>query len=490
GNDSTAILQLAILESDVGPLGGPVKLAATAKNAAPIAGARWYFVPDSVGSIEGDTTPPAPVAALVPQSAVAAASELPAIQRIADTLWRLPSGEVVGPGIHFVREPVATETTALNASPTLPSGSARREVAPSSAALPQSINACDDQVSCGTRVDRPTGTFLVVARVNGQLLSASARLGAAGAGPTLSVTYTPAQQVRGDPVTCTAEVTPQMPYRMIEWKGEGSAGTEAHETVETVGADKAAGERSTWMGPAIVNTRVTATVQVSVNGQPQPLTASATYTVTPRVWPRLTLSGPLVPQVDVAHTEIAVYLPFFEVAGRDTSPEGALGITSVTPRYHISNVSEGPNTNWFYVTSPVTVTDFAIYTSTALEPGDPFYALQTGGRYNGSPSHYCSARDMNALKAQVLVHEQAHAQTAIQYYQQHDVQADFEAMVYYVDVSQIGQPGGPNAPAIEAAAFDAVYGTAFGNIQNQTVHQSGRYRVTLSCKMRYPAGHE
>ena len=97
---------------------------------------------------------------------------------------------------------------------------------------------------------------------------------------------------------------------------------------------------------------------------------------------------------------------------------------------------------------------------------------------------------MATLKTQVVTHEHAHEQTAVQYYQQHNVQADLEAMVYYVDVSQIGQPGGPDPAAADSAAYGAAYANGYDAIQNQAVHQSGKYPVILSCKMRYPSGHK
>ncbi len=261
--------------------------------------------------------------------------------------------------------------------------------------------------------------------------------------------------------------------------------------MENVGEDKAAGATSTWTGPAIVNTRVTVTVQLTVSGQPQTLTASTSYTVTPRAWPVLTLPGPLTPQVDLTHQELALYPPFLlTAAGQDSSPEGALGRTVLALDIRRHSVSAGPNKNWFYVASPITVTQFAIFTSPALEPGDAFYALRTGGRYNSSPPRYWSASDMAALKTQVVAHERGHEQTAVQYYQQHNIQADLEAMVYYVDVSQIGKPGGPDPAAAYDAAYAAAYANGYDAIQNHAVHQSGKYPVTLSCKIRYPSGHK
>jgi hypothetical protein len=448
--DESAHLVLNVTAQSLGAGGGTVDLEVETSDGSRAEDVRWYFVPDVSGVIDGGEPP------------------ITTTARDAD----VPAGE---PRLTIVGGNGAPSTGP-------PAGALGIAAAPAWTPL----SSCDGNLTCHATIDVSAGTFVATALVHDTPRAAERRVseGSSGGGPTLEVECTPNPVVRRQEVTCTGTVVPATAYILAEKRAEA----EGHELVEASEEQHAAGDPVIWRGPAIVETRVTMKVRVPGPTGEQELTGTASFTVTPAAWPRLSMPGRPAPQV--GSDKDLTYPPAFEEAGQDVVPDGTLGMHVVdynTPRV---NVSEGPNRNWFYVRNPVSILNVAIYTSRALEKGDPFYEEQRGippGQVIGT--RYCSRADMDALKRQVVRHENAHYDAYVEYFAATDVQAQFERARMYVAVETIGQPGGLSFEALKQLwdeRLDQEVFNASDAYQVQTVHS--RDRVVIRCKFRYPGG--
>lgn len=163
--------------------GGGLHLSAIATDGSRVESPKWSFVPDSFKTAQGDTTA-TPVAAPPPDGAAPSrpglsGGRVPAgVEQLALNRWRLPDGRVVGPGLYVVR---ASPDVRSARTPPPVSGPDRsppaRPAWSAPAAAPVEVDDCLDLADCETSAPAQSGTYVVLATVNGQLLSASARVG-------------------------------------------------------------------------------------------------------------------------------------------------------------------------------------------------------------------------------------------------------------------------------------------------------------------------
>jgi hypothetical protein len=132
------------------------------------------------------------------------------------------------------------------------------------------VDECSYLADCYAPVPPASGTYIVVATVNGSQLSASARVGDEPRA-TLSVTCDPANPTRGELITCKAQVDPESAsLEVTAWHFVGG-GYER---------DRTFGPTAEWAGKAVVGGTVS--VEATVDGKP--LTAGTQYTVEARNW--------------------------------------------------------------------------------------------------------------------------------------------------------------------------------------------------------------
>lgn len=171
----------ALLTASATLTGGGVHLVATATDGSTVENPSWSFIADTFATVQGDTT--SPVAAPSDQAAApepqgSSGSRVPpGVQQVAPDRWRLPDRRVVGPGLYVVHSgpdvrPTRVSASTVRMSP--PPRSAPTRAA--SAAAPAAIDACLDMADCVTSAPPGSGTYVVMATVDGKLLSASARL--------------------------------------------------------------------------------------------------------------------------------------------------------------------------------------------------------------------------------------------------------------------------------------------------------------------------
>lgn len=251
----------ALLRASATLSGASVHLVATATDGATIQDPQWTFLPDEFTTVEGDTTAPA-----TPVATTAAAYGTPPT----GTRVRVAEG-LQTPGLHWG---VFVERALLSHPAAAPQ-------APPAAAPPVSVSECDLSADCTTSAPPTSGTYVVVATVEGQLLSASAR---AGTGPAASLVLAcPTGAIpRGDPVNCVVSASPP---------GTTLAVTGWHFDPDDPGlppVERAANKTAIdWPGDHFVASG-TVTVAGIVNGSPS--TTSTHLNVAPRGW-----SGDMIP---------------------------------------------------------------------------------------------------------------------------------------------------------------------------------------------------
>lgn len=253
----------AVLRATATLSGGSVRLVATAGEGAVLEGPTWTFIPDVFTTVEGDTT-----AAEGAAMTAAAASEAGPT-----TGFDLVTPESDSPGLHWGRpvQRVDPPSAPLGGSAT----HGARALAP-----PSSLSACDLLADCTVPVPATSGTFVVVATVDGRPLSASAR---ASTTPEASVNLIcPSSAVpRGELARCVASATPVGAVLAVtDWNfSPDDPELPPHERVTN---------RSDTDWPGRLVTSGTVTVAGTVDGRPA--SASARLTVAPRGW-----SGDMIP---------------------------------------------------------------------------------------------------------------------------------------------------------------------------------------------------
>jgi hypothetical protein len=291
------------------------------------------------------------------------------------------------------------------------------------------------------------------------------------------------QITRRSDVRCFGRVSPAQAFSLVRKQADA----EGHSYVDNTVQQFAAGQEVDWVGPAIVDTRVTFEIEVSTSGGLRRLQDDAGFVVIPQTWPVLVMP-PLPAPVLTGGPPTMPYPPVLEKQGQQVVPDGALGLTEVIyDNIGRVNVPTGPNTNWFYIPDPVTIASVTITLNRGLDASDPFYKAQVGnppGQVFGPK--FCGPGDMQSLRNKVIQHENAHHQAYVTYFAGHDVSAQLEAVHAYADASALDDAGLIGLNTSWSALLDASAFAALHQYNVTTVH--GQNTVVINCKFKYPSG--
>jgi hypothetical protein len=329
-------LRVAVDPSGVGPQGGLVTASALVGPDATISDERWYFVPDSVTTLPGDTiTVPDP--AVMSATATAISRTEPAFNVLSSVTSARPSSTPI-----VTAHALAPAVRVMHVMGTAPIGS---------------VSACDDIESCSIGIPRG-GTVVLAATVDGVALSASQHVDAgATAAATLKLECT-GSVTRGETAICTASVDPaDAPFTITAWSFTPSAGG-LGEIVRPTEISA-----TTWSG----HMATSGTVHVAATVAEGTQRASAVIAVTPR--------SPASLPVDFTITrDDPGELPPHPKTEHD------LGSTSFRPIVNASTVeylTEGPNEGLsFFKAVPVTMQITVSVNTVALSAGSDFWLLQ------------------------------------------------------------------------------------------------------------------
>ena len=291
------------------------------------------------------------------------------------------------------------------------------------------------------------------------------------------------QVTRRSDVRCFGKVTPPQAFSLIRRQADAEGHSYIDNSVQQFGA----GQEVEWIGPAIVDTRVTFEIEISTSGQTRRLVDDASFVVTPQAWLAFVMP-PLPPPMLTGGPPTMPYPPVLEKQGQQVVPDGALGLTEVTyDNIGRVNVTTGPNKNWFYIPDPVTIAGVAITLNRGLDASDPFYKAQVGNPPNQVfGTKFCAPGDMQNLRNKVIQHENAHYQAYVTYFSAHDVPAQLEAVHAYADVSALDDAGLIGLNTSWSALLDASVFAPLHQYHITTVH--GQNTVVINCKFKYPPG--
>lgn len=303
--------------------------------------------------------------------------------------------------------------------------------------------------------------------------------------PKLNVSCSPAPVTRGDPTVCTATAQPTgASMSDLVWTFVDSIG---HQIPGPTGTT------DRWDGTMVVSG------VVKVSGKVNGVTAADSFKVTveARTWAGLMVYPAELPKaaVDTAGVKRFPRVPVTtDTAGYDQWIAGALGLYEWGFTAGSFRPGSGPNKGWYYRPAPPRFQTPAVWVSTHLQPGDPFYEAQTGSRpLPGEPrvpsgyTGYCTRRDMDVYRQSVLEHEGAaqgtnvsHHSFNVDYFKKRDPAPEFERDAFYMP------PGAPDSTLLVNTRQFREQFAAQVNAANTAVTHAPSNVYTLRCKVRYP----
>jgi len=225
--DASGLLRATITSQSVGPTGGTVDLAAATSDGSTPEQARWYFVPDGGGVIDG--------------------GEPPIVMAMANALQSPPDSE---PRLTIAGRVSASGVTA--AAPAAPAAPAARASSAATSASWTSLDSCDDAVTCHATIGVPAGTFVVTALVHGTSRAAERRVDGSGGGggaPELKVECAPQEVERAQLVTCTA--SPVRAGATMVITGWEFHPADSH--LATISRSDISADQATWSGKMVTS---------------------------------------------------------------------------------------------------------------------------------------------------------------------------------------------------------------------------------------------
>ncbi|MDP3909387.1 MAG: hypothetical protein Q8Q14_03265 [Gemmatimonadales bacterium] len=339
GGGSGPKLSVAVDPAGVGTQGGVVTATAVLAAGATISDERWYFVPDSIATLPGDTiTVPDPIVTSAPAGAASRTSgSEPGFSALSSITNLRPSSPpplravAAGPGARIIH--------VMGSAPL------------------GSVTACDDIESCAVPIPRG-GTVVLAATVDGVALSASQHVDAGSTTAARLRLECTESVTRGQVATCAASVDPPAtPFPITAWSFTPSSGS--------IGEIVRPGDvaSTTWSGMMAAG----GTLQVSATIAGATQNASATIQVEPRSPAALAVAF-VISRNDPG-----------ELPARPTSEHdfGQTGFLLQVNANTIEYITDGPNTGLsFFNAVPVTVEITVSVNTVALAVGSDFWQLQ------------------------------------------------------------------------------------------------------------------
>lgn len=197
--------------------------------------------------------------------------------------------------------------------------------------------------------------------------------------PGLSLTC-PNSVVRGSTLTCTASPKPaHAKIDSVQWMFTDAA-------ANVISAP--AGTSASWGGTMVIG----GTMRVSANVAGIKKDSSAAISVTARPWTPLQLQVSVIGQDNLAYPPKTVS----ELANTDIAPP---------QKYPATKITAGPNTGWWYLSSPLGAVSVIHRWSNAWQASDPWYQSQTGGPHPSGNGNYCGPADLPVIEQRAREHE-------------------------------------------------------------------------------------
>jgi hypothetical protein len=257
---------------------------------------------------------------------------------------------------------------------------------------------------------------------------------------------------RGQTVRCVLRSEGQ--FRVLTRRATATGLTLA----ESPGTSHAAGTEHVWEGPAVASTQVEMVAEITQGGTTEQKTLSASFTIKPRDWPRLTLSAPSVTvglrgrmQAYPSNGVLGNARPFIPVATMNALP--------------VTRPATGPNTGLAFLKDPLPAVSHSIYIHPALtnSPSTPPTPAQTWRMdQDGSPSGTCTQSMFGILTPFVNRHEgvtqasNSHWGITARFYRDTDVEQRFEELT-----------GNVTEEVLRRSA-----GTLFASVHNTGAHKT------------------
>jgi hypothetical protein len=260
------------------------------------------------------------------------------------------------------------------------------------------IRHCDDKPTCDYTPSQ-SGRLAVFAYVEEKSVGAYSGVIRVGK-PTLSVRCEPSAPVRGQTVDCRSTVTPAQPFSIVERRAVGKRNE--FQVLDTTRTTHAAGDSSSWAGPAIAPTRIR--IRAVLPNSTDTLVADADFDITRRTWSVYEITNPRVRR-DTISAALRTYMRVLGEFQIDDIPPSELVADSVL---------RGPNTGLVMLArQPNFATPYGgtAYMHPALYPPPP------GGTWahpdyqawyndqNGIPSGTCRPADFPAIRREAERHE-------------------------------------------------------------------------------------
>src|SRR5713101_4498369 len=247
--DASGLLRATVTGQTLGPAGGTVDLEAATSDGSTPEQARWYFVPDGGGVIDGGEPP------------IVMANGL---QSPPDSAARLTIAGRVSAGTGAPATPPPLPAPAPPAAPPPPASGAV------AAASWTSLDSCNDATTCHATIGVPKGTFVVTALVHGTSRAAERRVDGSGGGggaPELQLACAPQEVERAQVVTCTA--SPVRAGATMVISGWQFHPDDAHPS--TIQRSDISADQPTWSGKIVTSGHVK--LIGTVHGRPADVTA-------------------------------------------------------------------------------------------------------------------------------------------------------------------------------------------------------------------------
>lgn len=216
--------------------------------------------------------------------------------------------------------------------------------------------------------------------------------------------------VRTDNVTCVGRLSEPAAFELTTLRTTAGADQYTLAGADLPQTSFNGGDSVVWSGSAIISSSVDIEVRLLSTGQN--LTASGSFTVTPRSWSQL-LMPPQVNGQAASAPPLSMSPPLVDSAGYDIQPAtGALGMMRARrDAKSLVAAFEGPNAPWHYSIVPPTITDLEVFYSNWLDDNSTF-AQKQHKRLAGEPmpavrQDYCELSHVTTLRHAVLQHEGA-----------------------------------------------------------------------------------
>jgi hypothetical protein len=253
--------------------------------------------------------------------------------------------------------------------------------------------------------------------------------------PPKLVLNCPASVQRGSVMTCTATAQGGAMQNPV-WTFTDAAGN-------TIPAP--AGTSTTWGGTMVVG----GTMRVSATVAGVQKDTTATITITARPWGQLSVQVTMIGQHNLPYPPSTLA----HLANTDI----------VQPSTHSAKkITAGPNTGWWYLSTPLSAVPAVHRWSNAWQSSDPWYQLQTGGSHPSGNGSYCGPADMPGIEQSAREHEgmstgpsQSHLSVMRAFFANFSATADVDSTSPQAKLERFRDFGTATADSAFATAFEA-----------------------------------